>query len=106
MMIGFMIWSIVTFIFLIIGISCFQSKEAVGFFTFVKPPVVKDVKSYNHSVSFLWFGAAVLFEMIGIPILFAEQNSPIFVILILAVVTLIIAMIITFFQIERKYKIS
>ena len=38
---GFIIWSICAAIFGGIGISCRKSREAAGFFTFVKPPVVE-----------------------------------------------------------------
>lgn len=49
-MIAFMIWSIVAVIFLGMGISCQKSGEAVGFFTFVKPPAVNDIRKYNHAI--------------------------------------------------------
>lgn len=104
MIIGFMIWSIVAIMFAGIGISSRKSEKAVGFFTFVGPPVVRDVKKYNHAVSILWFTAAVLFEIIGIPFLIAEQNSPIFIVTVLAVMALVISMMIAFFQIEARYR--
>lgn len=40
MVVGFIIWSIVAIIFMIIGISAWKSKQEVGFFTFSKPPKV------------------------------------------------------------------
>lgn len=104
MMIGFVIWSIVAAIFLGIGISCRKSSEAVGFFTFVKPPIVEDVEHYNYAVSILWFIVAGVFEMIGIPFLFLKQNSPLFILMIFAVVILLIIMMIVYFKIEAKYK--
>ena len=103
-MIAFMIWSIVAVIFLGMGISCQKSGEAVGFFTFVKPPAVNDIRKYNHAVSMLWIVSAVVLEMIGVPLLFMEQNSPVFVLVIFAVMILIIAMMITYQRIEKKYK--
>lgn len=57
------------------GISCRKSSEAVGFFTFVIPSVVDDVRHYNNVVSVLWFVAAVELEIMGIPFLFLVQNS-------------------------------
>lgn len=90
MVIGFIIWSIVALIFLGIGISTYRAKDAVGFFTGVKPPVVKDVKRYNKSVSIIWFVFAEIFEILGIPLLFLKQNSPFFLVSILGVVVLII----------------
>jgi len=36
----------------------------------VKPPEVNDVNKYNHAVSALWIMAALVLEIIGIPLLF------------------------------------
>lgn len=40
-MIGFLIWSIVVSVFVIIGIFCLNSKNAVGFFTGTEPPKIE-----------------------------------------------------------------
>ena len=64
MIIGFIIVSVIAVIFLSIGISCRKSREAVGFFTFVKPPIVEDVKHYNNAVSILWFVVAVWLKLL------------------------------------------
>ena len=104
MIIGFVIWSIAAIIFLGIGISCRKSNEAVGFFSFVEPPTVKDVTAYNNAVAVLWFVAAGLLEVIGIPILFLEQNSPLFIPIIFAVVILVAVMMVVYLKIEAKYK--
>jgi hypothetical protein len=104
MWIGFVIWSIGAFLFLGIGASSWKSKEAVGFFTFVKAPVVSDIKKYNHSVAVLWMVTAVIFEILGVPLLFAEQNSPIFILMVFGVVALFLVMMILYIRIEMKYK--
>lgn len=104
MMIAFVIWSVVAVIFLGIGISCRKSSEPVGFFTFTNPPVVEDIKRYNNAVSEVWFGAAVVLEIIGVPLLFLEQNSPVFILLIFAVMILVIAMMVAYLKIEGKFK--
>lgn len=103
---GFIIWSIIAFIFVGIGISCWNSKEAIGFFTFVKPPQIssENVINYNHAVSILWFIFAALLESIGLPLLFAEQNSPIFIFVVFGCVALIIALLIAYLRIEAHYK--
>lgn len=105
MVIGFVIWSIVAGIFLSIGISGWKSKDPVGFFTFRKPPTVKDVKKYNQAVSLLWMIAAAVLEIIGIPFLFLKQNSPLFLPIIFAIIILILAMMIGYTKIEAKYRI-
>lgn len=104
MVIGFIIWSIVAAVFLGIGISCRKSTEAVGFFTFVEPPMVEDVENYNNAMSVLWFVAAGVLEITGIPILFLEQNSPLFIPIIFVVIILLIVMMIMYLKIEAKYK--
>lgn len=104
MIIGFVIWSIITVIFLGIGISCRKSNEAVGFFTGCKPPVVEDVKRYNSAVSKLWFVSAGIYEVMGVPLLFLEQNSILFIPIIFGVVLGLIIMMVVYLRIEAKYK--
>lgn len=103
-MIGFAIWSIVAIIFIGIGAGCRKSREAAGFFTFVKAPEVGDVRKYNRALSVLWFVAAGVLEIVGIPLLFLEQNSPGFIFIIFAVVILMIGMMIGYFRIEARYR--
>lgn len=104
MFMGFVICSIAAFIFLLIGISARKSNEAAGFYTFAQKPVVNDIKRYNHAVSILWFAAAAVLELAGIPFLFLEQNSPVFVAVTFAVVILVLAMMIVYTRIEAKYR--
>lgn len=104
MFIGFVVWSMIAVIFLCIGVSCRKAQEAVGFFTFAKPPIVKDVKKYNNAVSVLWFVSAGTMEIIGIPFLFLEQNSPLFIFIGLAVMAGVIAMMIAYIRIEANYR--
>ena len=103
-MVGFILWSIVALLFLGIGMSSRKATEAVGFFTFVKPPIVEDVKRYNNAVAILWFVVTVIWELMGIPLLFFEQHSHIFLFIIFGVVILLIAMMIAYTRIEAKYK--
>lgn len=103
-MIAFVIWTIVSLIFAGIGISARKSKEVIGFFTGVKPPSVRDISKYNHAVSTLWLLSAILLELMGIPFLFAEQNSPAFISVFFGVIILVLGMMITYRMIEKKYK--
>lgn len=104
MVIAFFVWSICAAIFLAIGFSCRKAGEAAGFFTFAKPPEVTDIRRYNHAVAALWFTAAVILEIIGVPLLFLEQNSPFFVPVIFAVIVLVIAMMVAYLRIEAKFR--
>lgn len=104
MLIGFIIWSIVAIILLFIGLSCKKSDAAVGFFTFSDPPMVSNVKEYNNKVSLLWIISAIVFEIIGIPMLFLKQNSPVFVFIMFAIIIWVIVLIVIYLKIEEKYK--
>ncbi len=104
MIIAFIIWSIAAVLFLGIGVSARKSKEAVGFFTFAKPSVVTDVNKYNHSVSMLWIIAALILEILGVPFLFSEQNSPVFIPVVFGVFALVIGMMAVYLKIQAKYE--
>lgn len=106
MIIGFIVCSIVAVIFGGIGISCWKAKEAVGFFTFVKPPTVlaENLEKYNHAVAILWFLGAILLEVLCIPILFAEQNSPVCAFIPLEIMLWAIAMMVVYVRIEVRYR--
>lgn len=104
MFMGFVLWSVAAFIFLLIGISVRKSSEAAGFYTFAKKPVVSDIKKYNRAVSVLWFTAAAVLELVGVPFLFLEQNSPFFTVVVLEVMILVLAMMIAYAGIEARYR--
>ena len=104
MIVGFIIWSIVAVLFVGIGFSCRKSNEAVGFFTGCNPPIVENVEQYNKAVSRLWFVSAGIYEVMGIPLLFLEQNSLLFIPIIFAVVIGLIIMMVVYLKIEAKYK--
>lgn len=103
-MFAFVIWSFVAIIFVLIGKSAWRSEQEVGFFTFTKPPKVKNIEKYNHAVGKLWFSFAIILEILGVPFLFIEQNSPVFLLVILGVVILVIVTIVAYLKIEIKYK--
>lgn len=101
---AFIIWSIVAIIFVFIGIGAWNAKEEIGFFTFSKPPKMKNVIKYNHAVGKLWFVFAAVLEALGVPFLFIEQNSPIVLLTIFGTVFLVIIIMIAYLRIENKYK--
>ena len=104
MIMGFIIWSVVCALFFYIGISCLKSNSAVGFFTFGKPPVTENIKGYNKAVAKLWFVYAILFEIIGLPLLKLEQNSPRVILLVFAILIWVISLIAVYLKIESKYR--
>ena len=104
MIAGFLIWTVVSLILLVIGILAWKSERAVGFYAGVKPPEVTDVRQYNRSVAVMWFAYAVLFELLGLPFLFLRQNSAGFLLSILGVPFITIALLVVYHRILAKYR--
>ena len=104
MLIGFIVWSIIALVIIGIGIWSWNSKKAVGFFAGVNPPKIKDVRKYNHSVAVLWFVYAVLFELLGLPLLFYEQNSAVFLLPGLGIPFISIGLMIAYTLMVNKHK--
>lgn len=104
-MIGFIIYSMVFFVLVAIGISSWKTKETVGFFTGVKPPEIpeKNVKKYNHAVAIIWFVFAVIYELLGIPLLLLEQNSPYFIVTILGAMFWVIGLFTAYLTVQKRY---
>ncbi|MBR3311202.1 MAG: hypothetical protein IKG15_05165 [Solobacterium sp.] len=103
MIIAFLIWTVLAVIFLCIGIYCRSSRKPVGFWANSQPPKIRDVQKYNYEMSRLWMVYALLFECTGIPFLFLKQNSPVFIIPVLANVFLAIGIMAVYGKIESKY---
>lgn len=105
-MVAFIIWTIVSLIFLLIAVSSWKKDTPVGFFNVVDPPEIpaQNITAYNHAVAKIWTFFAIVFEVIGIPLLFAGQNSPIVVLLLPAVIALIITIIVIYLRVEIKYR--
>ena len=101
---GFVIWTLVAILFLVIGFVTMKSKSPVGFYTFGNPPKVKNMKEYNKAVAKLWIVSAIIFEVIGIPILFIKQNSPVAIILVFGVLIWVFGLILVYSHIEQKHK--
>mgnify|MGYP004523345997 CR=1 FL=1 len=105
MLVGFIIWTLITLIFVYIGITTRKSNMPVNLFTFGDAPKVNDIKGYNKAVSNLWLVFAILFEVVGVSLLFIKQNSPLVILIVLGVVFLVIGMMVTYTKIESKYKV-
>lgn len=105
MIIGFVIWLLVSLMFLGFGIAAFRAKEPVGFWSIAKTPEIEHVEAYNKAVGKLWCIMAVVFAFLGFPFLIAEQNSPLFCITIVGVmIEMIVVMVIYSLKIEAKYR--
>lgn len=105
MMIGLVVWMLVSMIFLGFGISSFKSKKPVGFWANVKPPEIENVKAYNRAVGKLWCVFAVVLALLGFPFFVAEQNSPLFFITLVGVMLEVIVVAVVYtVKIETKYR--
>ena len=104
MIFGFIIWSLISLVILVIGIRCWKSEKAVGFFTGVKPPAVSDIRKYNRSVAVLWFAYAALLELLGLPFLFLKHNAAGFLLCIAGVPVISLALMLVYTRILRRYE--
>lgn len=73
-MAAFIIWCIISCLFIGIGISCLFAKRAVGFWANSKVPEIKDVKKYNRAMCIFWILFGAIMMLLGLPLL-AGQNS-------------------------------
>lgn len=103
-MIGFIIWVIVSCLFIGIGISSFRSKKAMGFWANMEMFEVTDVRKYNHAVGKMWIVFGVVMLVLGLPLL-AGQNSPIALLSAVGMMMEIIFLMIFYVMvIEKKYR--
>lgn len=87
---AFLIWTLVACIFPVIAWKAWHAKTPVAFFTVGEAPRVKDVTGYNRAVARIWLVFAAVLELIGVPLLFVGQNSPLALLVMLAVPVLVI----------------
>ena len=102
--IGFVIWVLCSLLFVVIGIIAWNKKEPMGFWAQAEPPKVKNVKAYNRAVAKIWFFFAVVMLLLGLPLIFGGQNSPLIVLSILGSMFLAIAICVIYIFVEKKYK--
>lgn len=102
--IGFVIWAIVGFIIIGLGIRAYFSRKLVGFWANIKPISVNDITGYNRAVGkmFVIYGGILI--ALGLPLL-SGQNSPFILLSVLGVmIETIVIMAVYSLCIERKYK--
>lgn len=101
---AFLIWSVVALSWVLIGLWSRHTKGQAGFWANTKEPGVKHTAEYNRAIGKLWMISAGIFEVIGLPLLAAGQNSPIALLPILGVIPLVIGMMVMQGKIAQKYK--
>lgn len=102
-MVAFIIWSVIGVIFMILGISSFFAKRAVGFWANAPIPEIEDTKHYNYAVGKLWIVFGLVMILLGIPLL-CGQNSPYIFISVIGLMYEIIGIAIVYSRIEKKYR--
>lgn len=82
-----------------------EEQKAGKFFANVETAKnISDVAAYNKAVGKLWIVFAVIFEILALPLLPAQQNSPFVLLSVLGVVFLIIALVYSYMRILSKYQ--
>lgn len=102
-MTAFIIWSAIGILFIILGITCFFAKRAVGFWANTSVPEIKEIKPYNYAVGKLWIVFGFVMILLGIPLLYG-QNSPYIFITVIGLMYEVIGIAIVYSRIEKKYR--
>lgn len=105
MKIAFIVWTVVSLIYVGIAIYTAKQKTAAGFFSNSQAPTdIKDVAAYNKAVARIWLFFAAGMEIVGLPLLFAEQNDPKVFISIIGTIALINAIVVMYMKTYKKYR--
>ncbi len=104
-MIAFIIWVAVSLVFVVIGIYDLRSDEVAGFWNVGKRPEVapEHVKAYNRAVGILWIGFAVVFTLLGLPLLAGDDSPLIAITLLGSMLSIVVLMAVYVLVIEKKY---
>ena len=103
---AFVIWLIVSLLFVGFGIFIMKSKKTkpFGFWANAEAPEVIDVQGYNKALGKLWIIFGVGFAVDGLPLL-AGQNSALVMISVIGSMFLCIGVMVYYtLAIETKYK--
>ena len=104
--IAFIIWVMIGFLFIVMGIFCMKSKrkQPFGFWANTEVVKVKDVIGYNRALGILWCVYGILFILLGLPLLKGE-NSGLIIITMLGTMFISIGAMVTYVVgIESKYR--
>lgn len=104
MKIAFIIWVCIGLGFIVIGIFDYFSEKPVGFWANTKTVPIKDVKKYNRATGKLFFCFGTIFILLGLPLLYAEENSPLILLSIVGIMFEVIGVMIVYMKIEEKYR--
>lgn len=99
---AFFMWAVCGLGFVGLGIYAFCAKRPVRFWNIQQEIQVNDVRKYNRAMGILWIVAAILFIIVGLPILFGGDMAWIS---ILGAMWWAIFLMVVYTRIEKKYRI-
>lgn len=103
-MAAFIMWSVISALFIILGIVCFFYKKPMYFWTVKEVYKVRDVRKYNAALGRLWICFGVFLELLGLPLLLKE-TMPWVIFTLLGTVWLAILLMAVYTRIEKKYRV-
>lgn len=103
-MIGFILVVLIGLLFMGVGLSAFRSEKPAGFWANAATVPMEDVKSYNRAVGKLWCAFAAGFVLLlGLPMC-AGEGSPLILLSCIGIMYEVIAVIVVYMRIEKKYR--
>ena len=96
------IWTAVALIIAAVAVVTRRARKPVSFFSGVSAPQVRDVRAYNRAVARLWGGYAVVFEALGVPLLFRDRSKALMAIPLLGIPLSALALVIAYHAILRR----
>ena len=101
----YVIWLMASIVFLGLAGYARAAHRPVRFWNVTKDIQVRDIHKYNRAVARMWTVFAAVVAVIGLPLLFAGQNSAWAVIPILGGMASAIALMVLYSGIEKTYRI-
>lgn len=109
--IAYIIWLLISLIFVILGVYDWKNAEngsVFGFYNICPPPKAEqltDVTAYNRAVSKLLIGSGIVFALIGLPLLSSDNEAVIVLVGVLGSIFWVISMVLAYeCIIMRKYR--
>ena len=101
----FLVYSLLAFLFAIVGWISYNAKRPAGFWTFVKAPRVTDLEKYNHAVGRLWYFFAAIFLIFSLASLVGQNGTVPNATLPCAAIA-VFGVFMVYFRIEEKHRVK
>ncbi len=98
-------WMIMSVVFYGLGGYAWVADKPVRFWNIAQQIQVCNIKKYNRAVAKMWVVFAFFWNVTGLPLLLAEQNSVWIVFSILGGMAWSIALMVVYAGIEKRYRI-